>query len=51
MSVYRDNQDFAPRYINRLLRQGISKKVISQVLNQAVEALAKQANAHHRAKQ
>ncbi|HEV7513529.1 MAG TPA: hypothetical protein VGO27_17665 [Candidatus Acidoferrum sp.] len=28
--------------INRLLRQGIPKEVISQVLNQAVEALAKE---------
>ena len=37
--------------INRLLRQGIPKEVISQVLNQAVEALAKEANAHHRPKQ
>jgi hypothetical protein len=37
--------------INRLLRQGIPKEVICQVLNQAVEALAKQANAHHRPKQ
>ena len=27
--------------INRLLRQGIPKEVISQVLNQTVEALAK----------
>jgi hypothetical protein len=28
--------------INRLLRQGIPKEVISQVLNQTVEALAKE---------
>ena len=28
--------------INRLLRQGIPKEVISQVLNQPVEALAKE---------
>ena len=34
--------------INRLLRQGIPKEVISQVLTQAVEALAKEANAHPR---
>ena len=37
--------------INRLLRQGIPKEVISQVLNQAVEALAKEANAHRRPQQ
>jgi len=29
--------------INRLLRQGIPKEVISQVLNQAVDALARDA--------
>jgi hypothetical protein len=29
--------------INRLLRQGIPKEVISQVINQTVEALAKEA--------
>jgi predicted subunit of tRNA(5-methylaminomethyl-2-thiouridylate) methyltransferase len=34
--------------INRLLRQGIPKEVISQVLNQAVEALANEANVRHR---
>ncbi len=34
--------------INRLLRQGIPKEVISQVLNQAVEALAKEAHASPR---
>jgi hypothetical protein len=28
--------------INRLLRQGIPKEVIAQVLNQTVEALAKE---------
>ncbi len=37
--------------INRLLRQGIPKEVISQVLNQAVEALANQANARRRPQQ
>lgn len=37
--------------INRLLRRGIPKEVISQVLNQAVEALANQANARHRPQQ
>jgi hypothetical protein len=31
--------------INRLLRRGIPKEVISQVLTQTVEALANQANA------
>lgn len=34
--------------INRLLREGIPKEVISQVLNQAVEALAKEAHASPR---
>ena len=34
--------------INRLLRQGIPKEVISQVLTQAVEALAKEAHASPR---
>jgi hypothetical protein len=34
--------------INRLLRQGIPKEVVSQVLNQAVEALAKEVPANHR---
>ena len=37
--------------INRLLRQGIPKEVISQVLNQAVEALAKEASARRRPQQ
>ena len=37
--------------INRLLRQGIPKEVICQVLNQAVEALANQANARRRHQQ
>jgi hypothetical protein len=37
--------------INRLLRQGIPKEVIAQVLNQAVEALANEANARHRPQQ
>jgi hypothetical protein len=37
--------------INRLLRQGIPKEVISQVLNQAVEALANEANARRRPQQ
>jgi len=37
--------------INRLLRQGIPKEVICQVLNQAVEALAKEANARRRPQQ
>jgi hypothetical protein len=31
--------------INRLLRNGIPKEVVAQVLNQAVEALAKEARA------
>jgi hypothetical protein len=34
--------------INRLLRQGIPKEVVSQVLTQAVEALAKEVPAKHR---
>jgi hypothetical protein len=34
--------------INRLLRQGIPKEVVSQVLTQAVEALAKEVPASHR---
>jgi hypothetical protein len=34
--------------INRLLRRGIPKEVISQVLNQAVEALANEANVRRR---
>ena len=37
--------------INRLLRQGIPKEVICQVLNQAVEALAKEASARRRPQQ
>jgi hypothetical protein len=37
--------------INRLLRRGIPKEVISQVLNQAVEALANEANARRRPQQ
>jgi membrane-associated HD superfamily phosphohydrolase len=34
--------------INRLLHQGIPKEVVSQVLSQAVEALAKEVPANHR---
>jgi len=37
--------------INRLLRQGIPKEVISQVLTQAVDALANEANASRRPQQ
>jgi hypothetical protein len=37
--------------INRLLRQGIPKEVISEVLNRAVEALANEANARRRPQQ
>jgi hypothetical protein len=32
--------------INRLLRNGIPKEVVAQVLNQAVEALANEANSN-----
>ena len=37
--------------ITRLLRQGIPKEVISQVLTQAVDALANEANASRRPRQ